>query len=74
MPDRTSENVLRMRALAAQMRGHAAETCQESFRRKFEAVAADLELRADLEDQPFPAYPFPAARFPGTGNGRGYWR
>ena len=43
MSDRTYEQVLKMRALAARLRIQAAETSLEMFRRKFEAVAAELE-------------------------------
>ena len=39
----TPENVLKMRTLAAQLRGHAAETTIELYRRKFEEVASELE-------------------------------
>ena len=53
MSDRAPEDILKMRALAAQMRAYAAETCQEDFRRKFEAVAEDLERRAEIEVQSF---------------------
>jgi hypothetical protein len=41
-----------MRALAARMRGHAAETSVEAFRRKFEAVAVELEKAAIRAEQP----------------------
>ena len=37
---------LRMRALAAQLRGHAAETTVDHFRRKFERVASELDEAA----------------------------
>jgi hypothetical protein len=39
----TPENVLKMRSLAAQLRGHAAETSIALYRRKFEEVALELE-------------------------------
>ena len=42
----TPENVLKMRTLAAQMRGHAAETTIALYRRKFEEVASELEESA----------------------------
>jgi hypothetical protein len=35
-----------MRTLAAQMRGHAAETGLELYRRKFEEAASELEESA----------------------------
>ncbi len=37
---------LKMRALAAQLRGHAADTTVEHFRRQFERVASELEEAA----------------------------
>jgi hypothetical protein len=39
----TPENVLKMRTLAAQLRGHAAETGIELYRRKLEGIASELE-------------------------------
>jgi hypothetical protein len=44
--DRAHERVLQMRALAAQLRGHAAETSLEIFQCKFLATAAELEKAA----------------------------
>ena len=41
-----SDTPLRMRALAARLRAHAAETCVDHFRRKFETAAAKLEESA----------------------------
>jgi hypothetical protein len=41
-----SQQAVKMRALAARLRAHAAESSLEIFRRKFEAVAADLEEAA----------------------------
>jgi hypothetical protein len=41
-----SQQAVKMRALAARLRAHAAESSMEIFRRKFEAVAADLEEAA----------------------------
>jgi|GEM_PF-6989895 len=41
-------NVLAVQALAARFRSHAAETSIESFRRKFEAVAEELERQAGV--------------------------
>jgi hypothetical protein len=35
-----------MRALAARLRAHAAETCVDHFRRKFETAASKLEESA----------------------------
>jgi hypothetical protein len=78
MSDRTPERVLRMRALAAELRTHATETTLESFQRRFEAVATELEQRADIEDYFLPHlldFPTPIShdpRFPDKGNGRGY--
>jgi hypothetical protein len=81
MSDRTPERVLRMRALAAELRTHATETTLESFQLRFEAVATELEQRANIEDY-FPLLDFPTPRssdlrspdprFPDKGNGRGY--
>jgi len=39
-------NALKMRTLAAQLRGHAAQTSIELYRRKFEGIAAELEEAA----------------------------
>ena len=39
-------SALKMRALAARFRAHAAETSVDHFRRKFELAAADLEENA----------------------------
>ncbi|HKQ45921.1 MAG TPA: hypothetical protein VJS47_11065 [Rhizomicrobium sp.] len=44
--DQALEQVSKMRTLAAELRAHAAETSVEIFRRKFEAVASDLEEAA----------------------------
>jgi hypothetical protein len=47
-----SQAAIRMRMLAARMRGHAAETSVEGFRRKFENAASELEEAAvDLESR-----------------------
>ncbi len=46
MSNPKSEQALKMRALAARLRAHAAETSVEMFRRKFEAAAAELEEEA----------------------------
>ena len=35
-----------MRALAVRLRAHAAETCVDHFRRKFELAASELEEHA----------------------------
>ena len=43
----------KMRDLAARMRVHAAETSIELFRRKFEAVAGELEEAASRAEHPF---------------------
>jgi hypothetical protein len=40
------ENALKLRSLAARMRGHAAETHLALYRRKFETVASELEQAA----------------------------
>jgi hypothetical protein len=40
------EPALRKRALAAQLRAHAAETSVELFRHKFESAASELEEQA----------------------------
>jgi hypothetical protein len=42
----TPEKAVKMRALAARLRAHAAETDMEMFRCRFEAVAAELEEAA----------------------------
>ena len=47
------QQVLKMRALAARFRAHAAETSHAMFRRKFEAVAAELEEAASRAEAPF---------------------
>jgi hypothetical protein len=75
MSDRTPERVLRMRALAAQLRTHATETTLEVFQRRFEAVAAELEQRADIEGR-FYFLPrrLEVSRAPDKGSGRGYGR
>ncbi|HKU55092.1 MAG TPA: hypothetical protein VJP60_06990 [Rhizomicrobium sp.] len=44
--DRGDEKVLRMRSLAARLRGHAVETSLEIFQHKFLATAAELENAA----------------------------
>ena len=49
----TSQQAVKMRALAAQLRAHAAETSVELFRRKFEAVAAELEEAASRVQAPY---------------------
>jgi hypothetical protein len=49
----TFQQAVKMRALAARLRAHAAETAVEIFRRKFEAVAADLEEAARRAEAPF---------------------
>jgi hypothetical protein len=76
MPGSTSERVLEMRALAAQLRRHAAETALDMFRRKFEMTACELEEKArDLEDGHWEGGPWAAAHAPrshGTESGRGY--
>ena len=41
-----SEQTLEMRTLAVRLRGHAAETSLDMFRRKFEATASELEKAA----------------------------
>ena len=48
-----SRPALKMRALAARLRAHAAETSVEMFRRKFEAVAAELEEAASRMEAPY---------------------
>jgi hypothetical protein len=40
------QNALTLRSLAARLRGHAADTHVELYRRKFESVAAELEEAA----------------------------
>jgi glutaredoxin 2 len=42
-----------MRVLAARLREYATETSVKMFRRKFEAVAADLEEAVSRSDAPF---------------------
>jgi hypothetical protein len=43
---------LKMRALAARLRGHAAETCVSHFRHKFEIAASELdEAAVDAESR-----------------------
>jgi hypothetical protein len=48
MSDRTEicAAAMKMRSLAAQLRGHAAETTLELYRRKFEGIASELEEAA----------------------------
>ena len=41
-----AEHAFKMRLLAAQLRGHAAETDLGIYRRKFEGIARDLEEAA----------------------------
>ena len=41
-------DILAMQALAARFRAHAAETSLEVFRRKFEAVAEELDRQAGV--------------------------
>ena len=76
MPDSTSERVLEMRALAAQLRLHAAETSLEMFRRKFETAAGELEEKArDLEEGYWQSDTWPAGNAPrphAPESGRGY--
>jgi len=48
-----SQKAVKMRALAVRLRKHASETPVEMFRRKFEAVAADLEEAASRMEAPF---------------------
>jgi len=46
------EPALKMRALAAQSRGHAAETSIAHFRHKLDSAASELEERAvDMESR-----------------------
>jgi hypothetical protein len=66
--DRKHENVLQMRALAAQLRDHAAETSQEIFKCKLEAAAAELEEAARDSEA------FQFVKLPEKGNGHGYER
>jgi hypothetical protein len=40
------ETAVKMRALAAQLRSHAAETSMDVYRRKFEGTASELEEAA----------------------------
>ena len=74
MPGSTSDRALEMRALAAQMRRHAAETAQDFFRSKLEMAAAELEEKArGLEEGYWDDWPAGSAAMPhGTENGRGY--
>jgi hypothetical protein len=44
------ENALKLRSLAARMRGHAADTHIELYRRKFELTARELEEAAVNEE------------------------
>ena len=44
--NREPGNRLKMRLLAARLRGHAAETSLDLYRRKFEGIAAELEEAA----------------------------
>ena len=48
MSDRTETcaAAVKMRSLAAELRGHAAETTLELYRRKFEGIASELEEAA----------------------------
>ena len=46
MQSYTHDPALKMRALAAQLRAHAADTTVEHFRRQFERVASELEEAA----------------------------
>ena len=75
------ERVSEIRALAAQLRMHAAETSVQMFRRKFEAAALELEQQAmdaesrqrfDTAELNFPTRFPDAVRLPGKGNDRGY--
>ncbi len=50
MMARVSENAARMRALAARLRGHAAETGLDMYRRKFEEIASELEEAAVVDE------------------------
>jgi hypothetical protein len=50
------ENALKLRSLAARLRGHAAATHVELYRRKFESVASELEEAAmDAESRKRPS-------------------
>jgi len=51
----TSQQAVKMRVLAARLREYAAETSMKMVRRKFEAVAADLEEAASRSEAPWPA-------------------
>jgi hypothetical protein len=42
----SSENIQKLRGLAAQLRGYAAETDLAMYQRKFESVASELEEAA----------------------------
>ena len=47
-----SDNIIRMRVLAARLRAQAAETGLEIYRRKFESLASELdEAATDLESR-----------------------
>jgi hypothetical protein len=49
------ENALKLRSMAARLRGHAAETHIELYRRKFEGLASELEeaaLDAETRERP----------------------
>jgi hypothetical protein len=53
--DDYAQDAFNMRAIAAQLRVHAAETDQAIFRRKFEGMACDLEEAAvDAESRAQP--------------------
>ena len=49
----TFQQAVKMRALAARLRAQACETSVEMFRRKFAAVAADLEEAASRMEAPY---------------------
>ena len=65
--DRGHEKVLRMRTLAARLRGHAAETSLKMFQYKFLATAAELE-NAALNAENRTCF----SLVPGMGNDPGY--
>jgi hypothetical protein len=44
------ENAAKMRALAAQLRDHDAETTLDMYRRKFEEIASELEEAAVVDE------------------------
>ena len=48
-----SQQAVKMRALAARLRAQATETSVEMFRRKFEAVATELDEAASHIERPF---------------------